>query len=48
LRGRDAIPTGAILVSLAALVLLLLPVAALAWSNGPSGANGFGTHDWVL
>jgi len=38
----------AILACLAAFVLLLLPVAALAWSNGPSGANGFGTHDWVL
>jgi hypothetical protein len=38
----------AVLVSLVTLVLLLLPVSALAWSNGPSGANGFGTHDWVL
>jgi len=38
----------AILASLFTLVLLLLPAGALAWSNGPSGANGFGTHDWVL
>jgi len=38
----------AVLVSLVTLVLLLLPVSALAWSNGPSGPNGFGTHDWVL
>ena len=37
-----------ITVVVAALVLLTLPGAALAWSNGPSGANGFGTHDWVL
>jgi hypothetical protein len=21
---------------------------AQAWCNGPSGANGFGTHDWIL
>ncbi len=33
---------------LACLFGLLLPSAAFAWSNGPSGANGFGTHDWVL
>jgi len=33
---------------LVTLILLALPVAALAWSNGPSGADGFGTHDWVL
>lgn len=38
----------AILACLSALVLLALPAGALAWSNGPSGANGFGTHDWVL
>lgn len=38
----------AILVSLAAIVLLLLPTIALGWANGPSGPNGFGTHDWVL
>ena len=37
-----------ITVVVAALVLLTLPGAALAWSNGPNGANGFGTHDWVL
>ena len=30
------------------LVTLLLPVAALAWSNGDDHGNGFGTHDWVL
>jgi len=28
--------------------LLVLPSAALAWSNGDDGGNGFGTHDWVL
>jgi hypothetical protein len=27
---------------------LAFPTQAPAWSNGPSGANGFGTHDWVL
>lgn len=25
-----------------------LPSTALAWANGPSGPDGFGTHDWVL
>ena len=28
--------------------LLALPSAALAWSNGDDGGNGFGTHDWIL
>jgi hypothetical protein len=32
----------------ACLLLLILPTLALAWSNGPNGPNGFGTHDWVL
>ena len=32
----------------ACLILLILPTLALAWSNGPNGPNGFGTHDWVL
>jgi hypothetical protein len=32
----------------AALALLALPAAAQAWCNGPSGADGFGTHDWIL
>ena len=36
----------AVLVCLAA--LLVLPSAALAWSNGNDGGNGFGTHDWIL
>ena len=35
-------------ILIACILSLLLPAAALAWSNGPSGANGFGTHDWVL
>ena len=38
----------AILASLFTFVLLALPASVLAWSNGPSGADGFGTHDWVL
>jgi hypothetical protein len=33
---------------MSAFVLLALPTSVLAWSNGPTGANGFGTHDWVL
>ena len=32
----------------AALALLALPAVAQAWCNGPSGADGFGTHDWIL
>ena len=35
-------------VLLAVLGALLLPAAASAWSNGPSGPNSFGTHDWIL
>jgi len=35
-------------ILIACILSLLLPAAALAWSNGPSGAHGFGTHDWVL
>jgi hypothetical protein len=31
-----------------ALALLALPAVARAWCNGPSGADGFGTHDWIL
>ena len=31
-----------------ALALLALPAVAQAWCNGPSGADGFGTHDWIL
>ncbi len=31
-----------------ALVLLALPAVAQAWCNGPGGADGFGTHDWIL
>lgn len=27
---------------------LVLPGSARAWCNGPQGANGFGTHDWIL
>ena len=38
----------AVLLPLAALVLLLLPAAALAWANGVDGPAGFGTHDWIL
>ena len=38
-----------IVTLLACLVALLaLPSAALAWSNGDDGGNGFGTHDWIL
>lgn len=35
-------------ILIACIAALLLPAASLAWSNGPSGADGFGTHDWVL
>jgi hypothetical protein len=28
--------------------LLIIPTPVLGWSNGPSGPNGYGTHDWVL
>lgn len=35
-------------IPIACIAALLLPAASLAWSNGPSGADGFGTHDWVL
>lgn len=38
----------AVLVSLSALCLLVLPTAAHAWANGPNGYNTFGTHDWIL
>jgi hypothetical protein len=31
----------------AALILLLVPAVA-GWSNGTSGGDSFGTHDWVL
>jgi hypothetical protein len=37
-----------IVTQLICLVALLLPAAALAWSNGDDHGNGFGTHDWVL
>ena len=37
-----------IAICLLAVTLLALPAVALAWSNGPRSANGFGTHDWVL
>ena len=30
------------------LALAVSPAVALAWSNGPDGADGFGTHDWVM
>jgi hypothetical protein len=32
----------------ATLVVLLAASPASAWGNGATGANGFGTHDWVL
>jgi hypothetical protein len=38
----------AIVVAAVALALLALPAVAQAWCNGPSGADGFGTHDWIL
>lgn len=39
----------AILAALLALTLLLGPTSsAIAWSNGTSGGDSFGTHDWVL
>ena len=44
MRSRPIVIT--MLVCLAA--LLVLPAAALAWSNGDEGGNGFGTHDWIL
>ena len=28
--------------------LLNKPVEVRAWSNGQSGPNGYGTHDWIL
>jgi hypothetical protein len=37
-----------IVVVAVALALLALPAVAQAWCNGPSGADGFGTHDWIL
>lgn len=27
---------------------MMWPASALAWGNGPSRGNGFGTHDWIL
>ena len=44
MRSRRIIIT--MLVCLA--TLLVMPAAALAWSNGDDGGNGFGTHDWIL
>ena len=38
----------AIVAVVVALALLALPAAAQAWCNGPNGADGFGTHDWIL
>jgi hypothetical protein len=38
----------AIVVAVVALALLALPAVAQAWCNGPNGADGFGTHDWIL
>lgn len=37
-----------ILTLLVCLAALMLPAAAMAWSNGDDGGNGFGTHDWIL
>jgi hypothetical protein len=37
-----------VITLLACVALVWLPAAAFAWSNGPNGADGFGTHDWVL
>lgn len=37
-----------IITLLVCLVALALPAAAMAWSNGDDGGNGFGTHDWIL
>lgn len=34
--------------SIVALVLTVPVGEAHAWSNGASGPNGFGTHDWIL
>ena len=38
------------IASLALAALLLVPAAApaAAWSNGGSGGDGYGTHDWVV
>jgi hypothetical protein len=33
---------------IAALLLCLLVPALAGWSNGPSGGDSFGTHDWAL
>lgn len=38
----------AALLGLIVLTVLLLPAAAWGWANGTGGADGFGTHDWVL
>jgi len=37
-----------IVILIACVAALLLPAAALAWSNGDDWGNGYGTHDWVL
>ena len=41
-RGLTAAIFAALLVFVAAVP------SALAWDNGPSGGNGYGTHDWIL
>jgi len=35
-------------VAIALAGLLFVPSSAAAWSNGTSGPDGYGTHDWVL
>jgi hypothetical protein len=35
-------------IVVAVLALLAAPAVSRAWCNGPYGADGFGTHDWVL
>lgn len=37
-----------LVLALACFLSLTVTGAASGWSNGPSGANSFGTHDWVL
>lgn len=45
---RPRIVSGLTAMVMAALSLSLVPVPALAWSNGPDGPNTYGTHDWIL
>jgi hypothetical protein len=43
MRSRLGLAVVSLLVALA-----VFPATAFAWANGPDGADGFGTHDWIL